>query len=566
MAASPHLTAVLVSLLCFLPSTGAVDECPPWFTLDNSSQCVCSDVMEYDIMCDQKQRRSFLYLGSCAFQDTMTNDTVLCGCPYVFPYHLIVDEAIIPLPNKSSELNEFICGNLNRSIGTHLCGRCINGTGPSVYSYGSQCVSCSAVNIVYYLLLQYLPTTILFVAIVVLRLNITTAPMAFYVLYCNGLTMCTKISSIGTAFLHTTSIFSSAVRVVSVLNMVWSFDPFYFLSPPLCIYEHIEEIYMPFLDTVATLYPFLLLLLTYIGIELHSHGFKPVVCLWRPIHKTYVKFRRTWDPNASVIQAFATLFFLSYTKLVILMYEALVMSVVTNEKGEVVARVTYIDPTVVFFSHKHFYLIFLSVFILIFFILPPLFLLIVFPTCLFKKVSRCLRPRWIVSIQTFVDTFYSCYKDGTNGTRDYRAVSGYILAVFAFFPTVQITTLAVIGMDTIFLAIVPLMFFITLTAIFALLEPYKDNVANNSGVAFFTIYAFVTALYASFYGYNSSQTTVVILIALLVNLPHCVFYGYILHRLVKVLRQYCCRKREMEDSLATVNSLRFPLRDSITDT
>jgi len=107
MATSPHLTVVLVSLLCFLPSTGAVDECPPWFTLDNSSQCVCSDVMEYDIMCDQKQRRSFLYLGSCAFQDTMTNDTVLCGCPYVFPDHLIVDEAI-PLPNKSSELNEFI--------------------------------------------------------------------------------------------------------------------------------------------------------------------------------------------------------------------------------------------------------------------------------------------------------------------------------------------------------------------------------------------------------------------------------------------------------------------------
>ena len=80
-------------------------------------------------------------------------------------------------------------------------------------------------------------------------------------------------------------------------------------------------------------------------------------------------------------------------------------------------------------KHATTFLSYFSVFILILFILPPLFLLIVFPTCLFKKISRCLRPRWIVSIQTFVDTFYSCYKDGTNGTRDYRAVSGYILAV-----------------------------------------------------------------------------------------------------------------------------------------
>ena len=144
-----------------------------------------------------------------------------------------------------------------------------------------------------------------------------------------------------------------------------------------------------------------------------------------------------------MIQAFATLFFLSYSKFMLIMYEALLISLVINEEGNVVSRVSYIDPTVPLFSQKHWYLISLSLVILLFIILPPSLLLIIFPTCLFTKVSRYLKPRWIVSIQTFVDTFHGCYKDGTNGTRDYRAVSGYILVVWAFLPAVIIAAIAV---------------------------------------------------------------------------------------------------------------------------
>ena len=545
-------TVILVSLLTILSATGTVDDCPPWFTLDNSTsslfpQCVCSDAVKYEVKCDQRKQRSFVSLGFCVFQDNTTNDTVVADCPYVFPHHLIEGHHIL-LPNKPSELNHFICGHLNRDIGTPLCGRCTNGTGPSIYSAGSQCVSCSAVNIVYYLLLRYVPMTILFVAIIVFRIIIVSAPMVHYVLFCNGLVMFFKTSAISNNLMLVSMPFiSSAIRVVFVLNAIWSFDPFFFVSPPLCVSAHMEEIYIPFLDALATLYPFMLLLLTYVGIELHSRDFKPIVCLLRPIHRTsYFKSR---DPNASVIQAFATLFFLSYAKLTILIYEPLIMSVVTNKDGQAVASATFIDPTVAFYSHKHYYLISLSISILVFFILPPLLLLIVFPTCLFSKISRHLKPRWIISIVTFVDPFHSCYKDGTNGTRDYRAVSGYLLVVFAFLPALLTTLHALLGSDTIFEAIAPLMCFIALTAVFGLLKPYKHNVANNSGIAFFTIFALVTALYVAFYSYHDKNTTVVFLIGLLLCLPHCVFYGYSVYRLGKLFKQYCCKAREMEGSM-----------------
>ena len=541
-------TCVFIALLSVLSVTGTEKDCPPWSTWYNgTAQCVCSDAMVPAIMCDQREQRSSLGLGFCAFQDSTTNGTVVAACPYVFPDHLIVNEHI-PLPSKSSELNHFICGNLNRDIGTPLCGRCINGTGPSIYSYGSQCVSCSAVNIVYYLLLQYLPTTILFVAIIVFRFNITSAPMAHYVLFCHILVLVFKSSAgeIANSY-HTTTYKLSSI--VLTLNGIWTLDFFYFVSPPLCVSEHMEEIYIPFLDMAATFYPFILLLLTYVGIELHAHDFRPVVHLWRLVHRPFVKFRKTWDPNASVIQAFATLFFFSYTKFILLMYEALFISVMVNEKGEVVSRVFYSNPTVSLFSHKHLFLISLSIFILVFIIIPPLLVLVVSPTCLFQKVSQCLKPRWIFSIQTFVDTFHGCYKDGTNGTRDYRAVSGYILAILTFLPAVYITARALETGKRFLTLMIFIIISNAFSVAFALLKPYKHRTANISAVTLPAIFSSAIALLVISGDVHSSSIVGNIACGLLLSLPHCVLYGYIVYRLGKLLKQYCCKTQEMEDSV-----------------
>ena len=149
MATFQYSLCVFVTLLSIISSRVTVEDCPPWSTPDKSNtQCVCSDYLDFRIKCDQYKQTSYLHLGFCAVYDPSTNNTVVAACPYVFPKDLIVNERI-PLPNRSSELNHFTCGSLNRDIGKPLCGRCTNGTGPSIHSPGSQCVSCSAVNVVY---------------------------------------------------------------------------------------------------------------------------------------------------------------------------------------------------------------------------------------------------------------------------------------------------------------------------------------------------------------------------------------------------------------------------------
>ena len=163
----------------------------------------------------------------------------------------------------------YVCGNLTREVKGPLCGKCIENTGPSIYSIGSECVLCSPANVVYYLLLQYLPTTLLVIVVLVFRLNVTSAPMAHYVLFCNMIAFyCRYFPSFYTRLIDTNNPYTqNLIKIVTTMNGVWSFDALLFLSPPLCISRHFEDIYRPVVEFLAVLYPFFLLLLTYIAIE-----------------------------------------------------------------------------------------------------------------------------------------------------------------------------------------------------------------------------------------------------------------------------------------------------------
>ena len=512
---------------------------------------MCIDAVDTEITCKQREHTSFLKIGHCAFQER--NQTVVGICQYVFPTHLI-HNGFIRLPQKLSELNNFICGHLKREIRAPLCGRCTNGTGPSIYSIGSQCVSCSKVNILYYILLQYVPTTIMFLVIIMFRVSIVSAPMAHYVLYCNFLMLGSKTITGFYIISDITNIFTLVfIRICLTLNSLLTFDPLLFVSPPLCISESISEIYIPAFDTLATLYPFTLLLLTYIGIELHAKDFKPIVSLWKPFKGNYERFIRSWDPNKSLIQVLATLFFLSFTKLIIITYEPFLITRVFNMQSKMVKHVTYIDPTVIPYSKKHMPLVFLSAIILIFIVLPPMILLAVYPTRCFRKVSTCLKPRWLIALHTFTDTFQGCYKDGTNGTRDYRAISGYILAVSLAVPLLLGVMSPVTGhSNTTFLWQIPIALSTALSIACVVLEPYKHRVANISGAILPAILAVAASIDFSLYTYNISTPVIVLCVAVF-SCPHFVFYGYGIFWLAKRLKQ-CDSTEHREEGAPLLNT------------
>ena len=276
-----------------------VRECPPWFEWVNTSHscgyCVCAAVTPGYTNCDQIHQTSYLLQGSCNFE---SDEIWGRWCPFIFPDDVLQD-GMFPLPANVSDLNTVVCGNLTREVKDPLCGRCTANTGPSIYSVGSRCVHCSPVNILYYLLLQYGPSTLSFLLVIIFRPNLTSAPMIHYVLFCNFTVF---------VFLFNSSLYAQSDRLTTVLakstltlSAIWSFDVPCFISPPLCILQHIEKIYILYLEFIATIYPFILLLITYVMIKLHSKNFKPIVVLWWLSSQLFVRFYRAWDTLSAMI-------------------------------------------------------------------------------------------------------------------------------------------------------------------------------------------------------------------------------------------------------------------------
>ena len=200
----------------------------------------------------------------------------------------------------------------------------------------------------------------------------------------------------------------------------WNLDFFQYFIPLICISSDRSTIHTLALEYIVAVYPLLLTLVIYVCVEMYDSGVRVVVCVLRPFHMCFAHFRRRWNPKGSVINTFATFLLLSYSKLLTVSYKLLDASTLYNITGKTFGpAVLYYDASIEYFSREH-----------LPFALPAicvLLLLLLYPMKLFQKcLGYCTRIRWQF-LHTFADAFQGCYKNGTNGTRDYRYFAGLYL-------------------------------------------------------------------------------------------------------------------------------------------
>ena len=215
---------------------------------------------------------------------------------------------------------------------------------------------------------------------------------------------------------------------VTTFYGMWNLDFFRFFIPPFCISSGMNTLHSLALEYVVATYPLLLTVVIYFCIEMYDSGVRVVVCVWRPFHVCFARFRRRWDPKGSVINAFATFLLLSYSKLLTVSYTLLGVTELYNNKGERVGPAAlYLDASIEYFSRQHLPFAVLAICVLLVFVIFPLVLLLLYPMRTFQRcLGYCTKVRWQF-LHTFADAFQGCYKNGTNGTRDYRYFAGLYL-------------------------------------------------------------------------------------------------------------------------------------------
>ena len=155
----------------------------------------------------------------------------------------------------------------------------------------------------------------------------------------------------------------------------------------------------------------------------------------------------------------------------------------------------------------------------------------------------------------FVESFQGQYKDGTNGTRDFRMFSASFL-ILRLLILVAILTWHHNAWVSLLLGC---FIFVVASYFYATMRPYKSNLSNNVdiwmlGLLGMLSLAFVIAL--TIYPWTQTSKNSIVAIFLLIGVPHMVLIFYICYVLAKKVGITECLKRRYNNMKGCVLAIR----------
>ena len=214
--------------------TASNTSCPTWFYYNNTThQCECGGNPGY-INCKQKEQKVELACGYCVSASKYEGEYYIGKCPFRCTRNS-TDRMYSELPSDPDLLNEVLCGPYNRK--GFLCGECIDGYGPAVYSTDMKCANCSKFStgfaVSLYLFLEFIPITVFFICVLIFRLNITAGPLLMYMIFCQAYYITALKSAEQYINEYILSHVSTSLRVLHYFSMalsgLWSLSSLHFV-------------------------------------------------------------------------------------------------------------------------------------------------------------------------------------------------------------------------------------------------------------------------------------------------------------------------------------------------
>ena len=398
----------------------------------------------------------------------------------------ITETGRILLPNNMSEVNDYICAPLKRR--GYLCNECTPGHGPSIIvsmCTDNVCHPCTndLIGIFKYLCLVFIPITVFYIVVVVLRLKMATASTTCFIMYCQLIVFAFNKSCDNSLLSKIEYQKSGTARTVTkaflTIYGVFNLDFFRNAVPPFCVSSKLKPIHIALLDYVSAFYPFLLVFLTYLFINVHDCNFRPAVILWKPFHKCSFKVRKWLNTKSDVADVFSSFFLLSYTKI---MYQTLILlntyrihNYSLSKYRSYYSYVLSADMSISLGSVNYITITVITLLIFGMFNILPTLLLTLYPTKIVRALLSKCTPRMAIIINTFVQKFHHCYRDGLDGGKDLRCFSGLYFFLRTVIVLAALALKSALAFEDWF---VRGMTFSLCAVLVAVCKPYKNSYAN----------------------------------------------------------------------------------------
>ena len=450
--------------------------CSPWVYCNNG-ECKCGEIPNDIIHCSVQPARNLSVLDcNCVTYNEKESLFEAGSCIYTDTNFTKLQEVALPihtLPMNIPDLNYFLCAQVFNRTGT-LCGKCKEQHYPPVYFFDMKCIRCPGgkSNWWKFVLAVFFPLTIFYVLVFFLKLNTTSSQVYGFVIYSQLISAPPMMR----LFLLDARVWPPAQMALRLMHLVYGVSNLDFLrSFDLGICLQTTSLQTVALEYAVGIYPQLLLIPTYLLIQLHDRNFRLFTIIWRPFQKVINFIGRKWEIRSSLVDAFATFFLLSNLKFLSIAFDLLVPVQVyqLNSTGHLTHTWRlYYDATIPYFGPEHRPYAILALTVLIIFAIIPTLLLILYPFRWFQKALNLFPFRWYI-LHTFMDSFQGCYKDGTEpGTRDYRwfasinFLMGYLILIIGAF-----------NINTTFLPLAS-MVMVSVAILFITVQPFKQNVSH----------------------------------------------------------------------------------------
>ena len=378
-----------------------------------------------------------------------------------------------------SAFNEEMCNLVSRSNFKLLsyregrfCGKCQQNYGLAVYSYHlSSCVPCSEykhISWLKYIAIALGPLTVFYFIVVLFGVNLAAGKM-------NGLIFSVQVimSPINLilldAWIHSQNIECKwAFKMIAVIFGPVNLDFFRGLYPKFCISPSFNVIHILALEYIIALYPFLLILITYLLIKLYDKNFHLIVVAWKPFK--YLLKNKHWNAGNNLVETFCTFILLSSLKIVETTIALLSKAKAYDEDGKALMKeYLYLDASIQFFGPEHHYIAVVAILICFVFVFLPFLLLLIYPCKIFQKLMNLFGATFH-PLHVFMDAVQGCYRTTPVDLRYFSAFYLFLCflcqTVVMFFKT---------------MAFLPIITFILMVSslIFAVVQPYKDRNHNR---------------------------------------------------------------------------------------
>ena len=473
----------------FSSQTSRLGKCPLGFTLENDV-CICSARTSSKRLvgvpeCNTSNFKAFLHIGywvGC----TDTDEIVTSYCPRGYcKYHSDSAGQNTVVPKSCEGQNETkLCIQHRRG---QLCGECEDGYTVFYHSENFKCGQCpyGAVGLLIYLIAELSPLIILFAAIMIMKLKITSALMQILLLFTQTTTLIhrtplfTKVSQPSQIFL----------RIHLFLIGFLSLDFFRLDELSFCLWSGAKVLDNLLFQYLNTLFTILLLGIFILLIQHSSFKTKRFCCK---------KVKNSVENNQlfknAIVHGISAFLMLPYTQYTVTSFQILSRLILYGE-GEVRLRsVVHLQGDVDYFGIKHLPYAIPAVLVLLLLSVPPPLLLISYPLLWnIKAKFKCNgKPAdtendttiWLIrKLLPLIDSFQGVFRDNC------RMFAGLLLlwrailtAIFAFSSNFN---------EFFLLTEIALLCFFTIHAV---ARPYKRRLHNIIDIVMLANMAIINAL------------------------------------------------------------------------